>query len=77
MKKLCLGLVATVALVAPALAESIEYPAYVPYPFQRAHRTRHYVRLVPYERPFVVRRFTTPQQPPYYNVPAYRVISPY
>ena len=77
MKQLCLGLVTVCALAAPALAESIEYPAYVPYPFQRAHRTRHLVRLVPYERPFLVRSFTTPQQPPYYNVPPYKVISPY
>lgn len=82
MKTLCLAsaatvMVAAVTLAAPARAGNIEYPAYVPYPFHRSHKTRRIVRIIPYDQPFHVRVFTTPQQPPYYNVPAYRVISPF
>ena len=79
MRSLCLGLVFAVTLVAPALAEdNVEFPAPTPYyPFQRSVLTKRKVHVLPYARPFRVRIYTTPQQPPYYNVPPYRVISPY
>ena len=79
MRSLCLGLVVAVTLVAPALAEdNIEFPAPTPgYPFQRDVLTRRRIYIPPYARPFRVRVYSTPQQPPYYNVPPYRVISPY
>ena len=78
MKPLCLGLLGVAAIVAPALAENIEYPAPTPhYPFQRSILTRRLVVIPPYRRPFRVRLYSTPQQQPYYNVPPYRVITPY
>ena len=79
MRSLCLGLVVAATLVAPALAEpNIEYPAPTPgYPFQRDRLTKRRVYIPPYHHTFRVRVYTTPQQPPYYNVPPYRVISPY
>ena len=77
MKKLCLGLGAAALLAGPAFAEDVLYPAYDPYPFHRSHVTRRVVRIGPYGSPYHVRVYGTPQMPPYYNVPAYRVITPY
>ncbi len=79
MRSLCLGLVVAATLVPPALAEeNIEFPAPTPYyPFQRSILTRRRVHIPPYAHPFRVRIYTTPQQQPYYNVPPYRVITPY
>jgi hypothetical protein len=76
---------ATCALLAiPAVApsasadENIEYPATRPnYPFQRSRLTGRAVVIPPYRHVFPIRVFSTPQQPPYYNVPPYAVISPY
>ena len=63
----------------PGLAEQYqEYPAPMPfYPFQRSALTGRFVFIPPYSRPFPVRVYTTPPQPPFYNVPPYAVISPY
>jgi hypothetical protein len=76
---------ASVALLGmPAFApsvwadENIEYPSVRPnHPFQRSFRTGRFVLIPPYRHAFPIRVFSTPQQPPYYNVPPYEVISPY
>ena len=54
-----------------------EFPAPVPYPFQRSTLTDRSVTILPYQQPFGVRVYTTPQHQPLYNVPPYAVVSPY
>ncbi len=68
-----------VLVAAPALAgDYIEFPAPTPhYPFRRSTLTGRAVVIPPYRTPFPIRVYTTPPQPPYYNVPPYAVISPY
>ncbi len=67
------------ACAMPALADDYkEYPGPTPfYPFQRSFLTGHAVVIPPYHRRFPIRVYTTPPQPPYYNVPPYAVIAPY
>ena len=81
MKTLGSIAVAAVALCAAVPAHAnpyTEYPAPTPYyPFQRSFLTGQLVAIPPYNRPFVVRVYTTPPQQPYYNVPPYAVIAPY
>lgn len=79
IKVFFLSILAISALVGPALAEEyIEYPAPTPfYPFQRSTLTGEAVLIPPYDRPFPIRVYTTPQQQPYYNVPPYAVVAPY
>ncbi len=73
------ALVVLAAGTLPAGAEHYqEYPAPTPfYPFQRSALTGKAVIIPPYNKPFPVRVYTTPPQPPFYNVPPYAVISPY
>ena len=74
-----LGLALMVISVAPAYAQQdLEYPApSLGYPFQRSVLTGRAVIIPPYDRPFPVRVYSTPPQPPYYNVPPYAVVAPY
>ena len=69
----------TVGAALPAFASDYpDYPAPIPhYPFRRSYRTGQFVAIPPYRIPFVVRVYTTPPQPPYYNVPPYAVAAPY
>ena len=79
MKMILAAAVMTVGAAFPALASDyLEYPAPIPhYPFRRSYRTGQLVAIPPYRVPFVVRVYTTPPQPPYYNVPPYAVVAPY
>lgn len=79
MRKTLLGLALAAVCAAPACAQQYnEYPAPTPgYPFQRSVLTGRAVVIPPYPRLFPVRVYTTPPQPPYYNVPPYAVIAPY
>ncbi len=79
MRTSLLGLALMVISVAPAYAQQdLEYSAPTPgYPFQRSVLTGRAVIIPPYDRPFPVRVYSTPPQPPYYNVPPYAVVAPY
>lgn len=79
MRTSLLGLALMVISVAPAYAQQgLEYPAPIPgFPFQRSVLTGRAVVIPPYDRPFPVRVYSTPPQPPYYNVPPYAVVAPY
>ena len=79
MLKSFMAMVVTASATFPALASDyLEYPAPIPhYPFLRSYRTGQLVVIPPYRVPFVVRVYTTPPQPVYYNVPPYAVIAPY
>ncbi len=75
------ALLATILLgvaAPPALANEYgDFPAPVPYPFQRSTLTGQAIAISPYDQPFGVRVYTTPQHQPFYNVPPYAVIVPY
>lgn len=87
MRKLCVAalsctVLASAGLLSPGLTASawaddyIEYPADLHgYPFQRSYLTGRAICIPPYRRPFPVRIYTTPPQPPYYNAPPYAVIT--
>ncbi len=78
MRLLAAAIMAAIAAIPALASDYLEYPAPIPhYPFQRSHRTGQVVVIPPYRVPFVVRVFTTPPQPPYYNVPPYAVVAPY
>lgn len=79
MRTSLLGLALALGCIAPAAAQHyIEFPAPTPgYPFQRSVLTGRAVVIPPYDRAFPVRVYTTPPQPPYYNVPPYAVVAPY
>lgn len=74
-----LAMVTAVGAAVPAYAgEYAEFPAPTPfYPFKRSALTGRAVVIPPYRRVFPVRVYTTPPQPPYYNVPPYAVVAPY
>lgn len=67
--------------IAPMTAQAQNYTQF-PSPVlnqnvQHSWLTGRTICIPPYERPFPVRVYSTPQMPPYYNVPPYWVVSPY
>ena len=77
-KRMILAAVAA-TLTLPAFAHDYgQYPAPLPgYSFPHSRYTGRGVVIPPYRGVFPVRVYTTPQLPPYYNVPPYLVVAPY
>ena len=74
-----LATLAAIFLATPVLAdEYIEFPV-EPWAqsIKRSDLTHRAVVLPYYRHVFQVRVYTTPPQPPYYNVPPYEVLTPY
>lgn len=80
-KRIGYDLLAAIALFAPSAAAAQNYTQFpAPIPWQRAQHSYlsgAAVVIPPYPCPFPIRVYTTPPQPPYYNVPPYAVVAPY
>lgn len=79
MKAICTAAFLCLGLTVPALANDyIEFPVEAQaQAIRRSYPTRQAVIIPPYRHVFPVRVYTTPPQPPYYNVPPYSVVAPY